>query len=754
MSLKINLFIEKIIARMNLDDVQRIEVEQEIKSHLDEAVEQQLRNGLTPEQAEFEAILAFGQPSVIARQFGILQGTGWMFFEWFAKAIPLYIFLCFFSKPLLAREPVFASFPYASTMNYVFMLLLTCIFICRTEWNRVKINGSLQIFRFFQRNISIPFDSIKEIRFTEERLHLFGARKITISHVNGNTVIPCKIRNIRCAALALIALVPQTMNPAVRDYFQHFSMNTRKEKPAIKWSLTLLWILVLVFLGRAFPATWTLRGLSPWLLAVIPIASITSLVQSLFHVDRAKKSVSWIILAGMIFSISVFGILFANWHTYYARWIILFLFIYSIYALSLLWWTGQRTHLLWSFAVIALLLSGLCYRSVPGWKDHTYLRNTHLCLVDNGTWQNPVKQIYADLGFNYQNNEQAYCLRFTSLNSASFHDLEKGQWALLSCYDQDTLTLAYNRENISSMPSDSARLYNTDIFYCKADSQMIYLDSCKYHWGVMFFTANPGFPFWSPQNKFYLLPQQSEIQAAQKVADLKIVSLGDKASKIYENMFCNQIWWVDDHTLRVLSGIHNKQTDNRTDHYEIWRIDAKSGEKILERKLIFDGYPTNYLSKSYIYFCNTKNQSITVRLNLNTGAFENMGESIEVLDSSRDTDNMAYILRQGNQRRIVFENSSGQKRGWLLRANENIGEVSFAHDGKHVFYSEQDGGGVIMGGLKSYNIFDFDNNKRAVLMNLNHLQTIFSANDIHKNAHWTPDGKALMFSAFFWQQVN
>jgi hypothetical protein len=133
MSAKLDLYIEKLVEKMNLDEVQRVEVEKEIRGHLDEAISKGIRAGLSEEEAEKEALLAFGEPSFLGRQFGIVSGYGWWVFEICASSLVTAAFAVWtavtFNVPF-----------YLAVIIGVFAFVMSVISQLRL---RVEVNGTL-----------------------------------------------------------------------------------------------------------------------------------------------------------------------------------------------------------------------------------------------------------------------------------------------------------------------------------------------------------------------------------------------------------------------------------------------------------------------------------------------------------------------------------------------------------------------------------------------------------------------------------
>lgn len=166
MTEKLRLYLEKVIARMNLDDAQRENVEREFTGHVEEAVTGAMRQGHTRSDAEAQAMRVFGEPSVIARQFGLARGYGWLLFERCA----LGLVACTFVFIMYDNESVAFRVSYAA--------FLVALVMGVSLWRKVEVNGVLRVRCCFRRTRKIAFDSIADVRFVKG--HICGARKIRI----------------------------------------------------------------------------------------------------------------------------------------------------------------------------------------------------------------------------------------------------------------------------------------------------------------------------------------------------------------------------------------------------------------------------------------------------------------------------------------------------------------------------------------------------------------------------------------------
>ncbi len=343
MSGLLDLYLEKLTAKMNLDEEQRAKVEKELRSHLEEAVQRQVSSGRPLEDAEKEAIAAFGQPSLIARQFGIISGTGWLIFERCAYAL----FVMFpFSLNLALYHNSKNAIHQQESMNSGWLVLFVLVMvILGSFWSRIAVNGTLRIRRILRRTLSIPFEKIQKISF--EKGHLFGKHGILVNYEGGKVVLGPNNRNFRCAAIALNVLAPEAMDDEVRNYIQTRATPVPcPESPLFRLLMSLFWLIPVSLLALSWSSLWALVQVHKifflaWVLVVSGL-----ILQSYLHKNRAKKGlcwllVSWILLMGFL---NAFGIIFGERWT--IHWLLSANVLLFLVPVLILWWPGTRLQLL------------------------------------------------------------------------------------------------------------------------------------------------------------------------------------------------------------------------------------------------------------------------------------------------------------------------------------------------------------------------------------------------------------------------
>jgi len=288
----IDLYLEKLLSKMVVDDVQRVEIEKELRSHLEEAAASAQEKGLTREQAVQEAVLAFGQPSVIARQFGIWWGPGWFYFE----RIALGALLLFLLGLAVGRTVLDA---------------LVCLLLVRSAWNRIEVNGGLLVHRLFRRPLRIPFDLIAHV--TLEKGHLFGLRRLRIRFEGRQVVLSAGMRGMSAAGMALETFAGKQVEEKARRYLSRVRLRVREEGPVLKWTMTATWLAIATLAALGWPLLWAGHGFSPYFVAAYGATIPAILMQANRHGDRSKVGLCWLLTVGFVISGGMLALVVLGW---------------------------------------------------------------------------------------------------------------------------------------------------------------------------------------------------------------------------------------------------------------------------------------------------------------------------------------------------------------------------------------------------------------------------------------------------------
>ncbi|MBN1901992.1 hypothetical protein JW926_11775 [Candidatus Sumerlaeota bacterium] len=444
MSKKLDLYLEKIIAKMNLDDAQREGVEREFRAHLEEAVREGVEKGLTEDEAETEAMLAFGQPSVIARQFGITHGYGWFVFERICFSFVIYLILSLFSK------------------NRIFGIIISILFLARYLWNKIEINGTLRIRRIFRKTINIPFERIKRVTF--EKGHLWGTRRIMLFYSEKKASLSPRLRNFRCAALALDVLCPDALESGVREFFKRISLRVPRERKWVRHALTVYWLMILILYSISLSGLLRVERISPLVLISWILFLSGIIFQAIYINNKSQKGISWFLLFIFIFYLTNTVVLVLSYRSEYIRWLSPGFSLITICALLSLIWKGKRIHLVILVLFTLLLLIPIKFILPPTkWegeinyllKDKNYpVSLSQIHWKDNGS-----------LCFLLSSNDRYDFLNMEDqmIKEAPFKDIgkEKGYWWITGKNTSKDLTLIYapSRNNVQSWKDNPGAFY-------------------------------------------------------------------------------------------------------------------------------------------------------------------------------------------------------------------------------------------------------------------------------------------------------
>jgi hypothetical protein len=706
MSVKLDLFIEKIVSRMNLDDDQRAEVVREFRAHLEEAIDQRIAQGISPELAEHEAMVTFGQPSVLARQFGLLHGTFWLVFEWLAMAVPIYILMSFELQGMLGPFIVGLVKPeYFYTATYILGVPATLLYIYALFGRRVIINGVLQVFRPFRSTVTIPFNAIRKVRC--RKIGIGAIKTFVIKYDYGEILLTPQTRNKKLAILALLALAPNALHPDVSEYARRIPFRTRSKRLVSIWQcgLSILWCGTTACFAVAFEPLWAVRGCSPWLLIGLPLAMLGIALQIVIQNDRSKKGVSWMILGGFLFSIVTLMIFWKDPKR--ERWLAILLPFLSTFPILALWWRGTRAHLVVIFAALAILMVSL-YPATTTLKGNTYALSIYPKYdASTGTWLTQPEPTYASVGNYYippenqadtsieKDGEIKFILTLSSITSSNKIELGEWEWDLLPNYADDTLTLAHS-------PSGKPETKQTEIFLYKIGGKLTPLNHCLSN---KLLDDHYGLSFWSPAKTFYLLPENS---------DFRIVQTASRKSITLSGMCSPFTWWLDDSHLRILipppSNDSSRQASS-ANSCEIWTANVASGEKHLEYTVKLGVMNIKDVrTKSYVFLSDPNPRyypKYIGRLDVRTGTIQRFKNSIVLLSADDRDDEFAYIEYTPNSKRLVVEASSGIIFERELTPQERIDQVTFSPDRRKMFLVYQNNAGVMGNGILAYMIYDF-----------------------------------------------
>lgn len=769
---RLDLFLEKTLTEMDLDEDQAAKVGHALRTHLEAAIANAIAGGLTPGQAETEALLAFSQPTLLARPFGALQGAGWLVFERLAFAVPYFLMVllavvCAFD---MARQglihsslqlPLLDQFLQASWLAYPVAFCFALWDIALNLWQEVRVSGDVHIRRFLRPTLTLPFDAIQDVSLIKG--HLFGARQILITHDGGSVIITSKLRNTRCLALALLALAPAALRPEVSDYFQRLTRSIRPEGPWFRRLLTLSWLVALGCLALAFPATWAIRGFSPWLIAAWPLAALTAWVQAMRHTDRAKRGACWLALAGLIFSSGTFVNLTIG-NTSYVRGFLILQLAMTAFPLFALWWRGRRSGLPAAFVLLAGALAGGWFMIPPVTTVPSgalaYFPG-RLMTLESATWLNNPKPTYYTLQADIQRLGEMrlqtdYTLLWAAYQKTGSLPLAPGKWRLLPNYNDETLTLVWQDDTRD--PAATGYVVDTRIYLYRPgdpDGAMQLLDFTRCHLYWPEFYSH----FWSPDKDYYVLPQAPLTSGTAK-SDLKIVDMKTRQSRRVPATSASHGWWSDRETLKIFNmPIPDGYVPPATLlTFEIWSIDARTGKKTLEQSNRIEKSFEPHLSRHSIFFVAQPYRMR--RYDLASGALEEFTGDYDRFSSRPQSDRYFYFLQQNQRRHLIVADAGKTLLDRALQPGEIIQDASLSPDGGKLFYTLRNGRGVLGDGLLSYRVYDLAARNEDIIQRFSFFQEMAAVGTplfegfAMPLLHWTPSGRTLAYPQGTWRNEN
>lgn len=345
--ISLDAYIESILSRMVVDDAQRVEIGKELRSHLEDAINEGIAKGLTREDAEHEAMLQFGQPSFLARQFGIVSGRFWYYFE----RIACLLFVSTFLWLIMSIQSDFSPLGVLGLMALIWFVWIVSIF------KRVEVNGGLFFKRLFGKSRHIPFDTITKVRF--QRSQVLRRKNIVIETTKEKYLMTPEWEGFKAASIALLAIGSDKTDRNVAQYLEKIKVKTRDEPLNVRFILAFLWISTLAWFLLVIQSLWEGFGFG-WQEPVIWFISLLiPFFQVCFHKDYDRRGMCWLVTIVLFLSISMFVATFFGYLfpvRYFAVWFV----AAHLAGLILLWWRWSRTVLMGIIAGLGVivLLSG------------------------------------------------------------------------------------------------------------------------------------------------------------------------------------------------------------------------------------------------------------------------------------------------------------------------------------------------------------------------------------------------------------
>lgn len=337
-------FRKTLLTEITVDEAQQSKIEQELRAYLETAVARLVAKGVSRENAEREVIVAVAGSTWFSRELGVRGGRRWLYLERLGWSV-LWVLLVWF----VMRDC-------AEVSAQVLLIVLGWVGLWRRAYNRVEIHGGVVIRRLGRCNVSIPFENVLAVRF--ETGHLFGRRNVVIEHLGGTFLLSHQLRGMRLALIALYALCPERMDPEVWEYQYRLPVRIRRERPALRWALTVGWGGVLLAVLVGVIGSWDGLGAGLELAVGYVAACVLLFFQSLFHADRRRSAFcTWLVSVGIAAPVLLaLGLL--QGETVFIRWGLIVLLLMPAMGVSLLVFREQPLRVAVIPVALALLAMG------------------------------------------------------------------------------------------------------------------------------------------------------------------------------------------------------------------------------------------------------------------------------------------------------------------------------------------------------------------------------------------------------------
>lgn len=329
MSRRLDVCVENILARMTLEDEQRLAVEVELHGHLDDLINECGRRGLDVNEAEAEAIRHFDDAPLLARLYNLSGGRYWRIVQ---RSIPMaFISLLLF---LGYKDPVVFG---------IMWLGLTAIRAYPILRVKAGVDHGLILSPLLRPSRRIDWNRITRVRL--ESGHLFGARRIVIEYDGGKIAMPASAHGMRAAALALRAMRPEIIEPGALEYLLRFHSALVYEPIKRRLLASMGWLWILASYSLVFRVLWDGIGYPNGSIGLLPVLLIVP-YQTRRLPDRPRAAVLNLLITILSFATlatlgaSVFG------NVYFVRQMVIISMMCMALGLMFTWWRAGRIALL------------------------------------------------------------------------------------------------------------------------------------------------------------------------------------------------------------------------------------------------------------------------------------------------------------------------------------------------------------------------------------------------------------------------
>jgi len=761
MSARLDLYIEKLIDKMNLDDVQRVDVEREVRSHLEEAIETGVAQGLSIEDSETEALVAFGQPGFLAKQFGSVWGTGWLLFERSMITLVLFAFLILLlgmpRNDTSQAEKIFVIFFYST------LILLACY---GSLWSKVEVNGSLRIRRFLRSTLSIGFDQIRDVSFVGG--HVLGKRDVSLGYDGGKLRLNSGRRGFRVVAFALTILCPDAIQPEVKNYFLNLTVKLRKETPLLKTLISGSWVVCLALFAFGIDSLWNHEGVPKPIIGSLILAHITAIFQAWLLADRAKRGTSW--LQVLVFT-SFIPILFLfSWlgDIYRFRHFAVAYLILLSWPFFTIWWSGRRfMQIAYSACVlVALPFSANLVPDVWGGMIRSlgtiesiptkiaFIGETppQIVSLSEGLLADSFLKGEGGLG-----SASAELVFWSTATEPKSHALPGySVWQFDRTYCAETAVVKCGRfEETADLRQEFLKVESTEKL------SEIKAVSTDYRMGM------GSSAHWSPDATFCLLAKLEENDVNYPNFEMSIME-SESETILPLDLRINTFHWINDQSIRAIELVSGDPESGarfgRIEEIKIWQIDVPSMETTLiaRHEIEEDVHPVILEGARYATLGIGETDPFHLRkvkgfaiMDLDTGERIHLPDRSETnqwrsssMRWSCEAERIVFIAEGDEGYQIVVASPTGVVAQLPFRQGTKIDDLKTSRDGSKVFFVER----LMENILSSYNkyrIWDVSRNQVITIRSV----SIFGEGilegllSVISSGEWTPDSRSLVYPA-------
>lgn len=735
MSAFVELYVEKLLARMNLDDAQRVDVEREFRAHLDEAIERAVREGGLPlDEAEHHALIAFGEPSFIARQFGLLNGHSWFVFERVAAMAALILFF-----GLLAALQWYLAV-------FLFILPGALYGLGEALWNRVEVNGVLRIHQFFRRTRVIPFDTIRAVRF--QKGQVFARTRVVLEYDGGKATVSRRLRGMSAASVALEALCPEAIRPEVLTFLRALRTRIRRETTTFRVGVAVAWAMVAITFVHGAARLWAFQGVASSLVSAYVMGVALLYFQSRLHADRAKAGVCHLLLC--LVSVSFVQFYFVLFGPF--SWVRPFLILHGLILVSaaaIPWWRGRRQALLLLPAAAVAVSAVAGFFLPPVWSGPIRLVAETPGWIESAHWgASGEGSFHGLITAGSENDAQGYLVEATD-GQSTIYSLGGGHWGILPDPTTDTMTLLWSDDGFGRQGGWRAFVYSVGQELREIEPLPVRARLLALQWREQ--------AAWSPTRKYLVTPVVAAgVSNLGEAMELAVTNVDNGVYRLFGRMAA---WsWVDDTHLRAMDSLTTPsyRPPYREARYRSWILNAETGGREPEDEHVLDPGFALYTPAGATAALATHVDDRGIGIyNLKTKTLTRLPDQ----DSERaethwyySQSRVVYFSEIEGRRVLVVAGENGVEAELPLRVTQKVRYAKLSPDGTKLLLLIADDEWMFYRGNYSWSVYDIGRERLTRIAPLGAVQSIrlylglgiFSSEDTAV-ARWLPDSRSVAF---------